>query len=185
DGLRMWVGPTPEEELRHIIEVGGRRGEIYAGLLELRNTYAALIRQRYPKIPRRVSGYNLDQLLPEHGFNVARALVGSEGTCVTVLEATVRLVPSPPARSLLVLGYPDVYTAADHTPDVLDGGPIGLEGIDEVLIEDMRRKGQHPDDLALLPEGRGWSLVEFGGETKADADGAAPVLRPRLRRGPT
>ncbi len=76
----------------------------------LRDRYADLIRERYPDIPRRVSGYNLDELLPENGFNVARALVGTEGTCVTILEATVRLVYSPPSRERsLVLGYPDVY----------------------------------------------------------------------------
>ena len=79
--------PHQLPELAAIITEGGRRGEIYAGLKRLRDTYADLIRQRFPDIPRRVSGYNLDQLLPENGFNVPRALVGSEGTCVTILEA--------------------------------------------------------------------------------------------------
>lgn len=69
---------------------------------------------------------------------MARALVGSEGTCVSVLEATVRLVDSPPARVLLVLGYPDVYHAADHVPEVMALGPVGLEGIDDRLIADMK-----------------------------------------------
>ena len=85
DGLRLHVGKTSDEELEQIIAEGGRRGEIYARLKALRDHYADLIRQRYPNIPRRVSGYNLDQLLPENGFNVARALIGSEGTCVTIL----------------------------------------------------------------------------------------------------
>jgi hypothetical protein len=76
---------------------------------------------------------NSSTSLPEHGFHVARALVGSESTCVTVLEATVRLVHSPPVRSLLVLGYPDVYAAGDHILDVLAHRPIGLEGLDNVL----------------------------------------------------
>src|SRR6266699_4718347 len=83
DGLRMRVGKTSDEELESIIKEGGRRGEIYAGLMALRDRYANLIRERFPNIPRRVSGYNLDQLLPENGFHVARALVGTEGTCVT------------------------------------------------------------------------------------------------------
>ncbi len=83
----------------------------------------SLVRARYPDIPRRVSGYNLDELLPENGFHVARALVGSEGTCVMVLEATVRLVGSPPGRVLLVLGYPDVYTACDHGPEIMAHRP--------------------------------------------------------------
>ncbi len=77
---------------------GGRSGEIYAELRSLRDRYADLIRARFPKIKRRVSGYNLDQLLPENGFNVARALVGSEGTCALTLQAQARLVHEP-ARS--------------------------------------------------------------------------------------
>src|SRR5439155_9394706 len=115
-----------------VVAGGGRRGEIYVRLRDLRDRYADLIRERFPDIPRRVSGYNLTALLPENGFHVARALVGSEGTCVTILEAIVRLVPSPRARSLLVLGYPDGYAAADHVPQILTFGPIGLEGIDDV-----------------------------------------------------
>ena len=107
DGTRMTVGATSEEELEAIIRAGGRRGEIYGRLKALIDRYAPLVRARFPKIPRRVSGYNLDELLPENGFQVARALVGTEGTCVTVLEATLRLVPWPRARTLLVLGYPD------------------------------------------------------------------------------
>ena len=143
--------------------------------------------ERFPIIPRRVSGYNLDDLLPERGFHVARALAGTEGTCVTLLEATVHLVGSPPARSLLVAGYEDAALAADHVPEVLEHRPVGLEGVDETLIEDMTLLGQHVHDLSLLPEGRGWLLIETGGETKQEADDAAerahldtpPTARPR------
>jgi len=106
DGLVMEVGPASEEQLAAFIAEGGRKGEIYRRLRELRDKYASLIRQRFPQIPRRVSGYNLDELLPEKGFNVARALVGSEGTCAIILDATLKLMPGPRARSLLVLGYP-------------------------------------------------------------------------------
>jgi FAD/FMN-containing dehydrogenase len=113
DGTRMRVGATTEEELRQIIAAGGRKGKIYAGLKALRDQYSSLVRERFPIIPRRVSGYNLDGLLPENGFNVARALVGSEGTCVTVLEATLRLVKSPQCRSLVGLGFSDAFVAAD------------------------------------------------------------------------
>jgi FAD/FMN-containing dehydrogenase/Fe-S oxidoreductase len=176
DGLRMRVGETSPEELSDIIAAGGRRGEIYTALRDLRDRYADLIRERYPRIPRRVSGYNLDELLPEKGFHVARAVVGSESTCITVLEAKVRLLPSPPVKSLLVLGYPDVATAADHVPDVLPYGCIGLEGLDDRLIEDMKKKKIHPEDIELLPEGMGWLLVEFGGQTKDDADQQARAL---------
>ena len=183
DGLRMRVGPTSEEELEAIVAEGGRRGEIYSAMRDLRDRYADLVRRRYPDIPRRVSGYNLDELLEEKGFNVARALVGSEGTLATILEATVRLVPFPPSRSLLVLGYPSVFEAADHVPEILECGPTGLEGIDSRLIDDMLGKGQHTSEVPLLPDGDGWLLVEFGGENKDQSDGAAEECMKRLDKG--
>jgi len=170
DGHRMSVGATSPEELEQIIRSGGRRGEIYAKLKSIADMNGDLVRTRYPNIPRRVSGYNLNYLLPENGFHVARALVGSEGTCVTVLEATCRLVVSPPERVLVVLGYPDIFQAADHVPDVMGYKPIGLEGVDDLLAEYTRRRGINAEGLALLPPGGGWLLVEFGGETQADAD---------------
>src|SRR6266436_1242794 len=111
DGLRMKVGATSKQEIEQIVRQGGRRAEIYSKLKTIAETYGDLVRQRYPNIPRRVSGYNLNYLLPENGFNVARALVGSEGTCVTVLVATCRLVESPPERVLLVLAYPAIFEA--------------------------------------------------------------------------
>lgn len=179
-GLHMRVGKTSDYELERIIGAGGRRGEIYAGLKRLRDRYAGLIRKRYPDIPRRVSGYNLDQLLPENGFQVGRALTGTESTCVIVLEAMVRLVHSPPARSLLVLGYPDIYSAGDDVPEILASGPMGLEGIDDRLVENMKKKGLHPREVALLPEGSGWLLVEFGGESHQESDGRARRLMEAL-----
>jgi FAD/FMN-containing dehydrogenase/Fe-S oxidoreductase len=176
DGVRMRVGATSDEELARIIREGGRRGEIYADLKSIRDRYADLIRARFPKIPRRVSGYNLDELLPENGFHVARALVGTESTCVLVLEAKTKLVYSPPARALLVLGYPSVYDAADDVPRVLGHGPIGLEGFDDLLVRDQQHKGMNPHGLALLPPGAGWLLVEFGGETLDEAMSKAKPL---------
>ncbi len=95
DGARFWVGPTGEEELERIIRAGGRKGEIYAALKALRDRYADEIRARFPDIKRRVSGYNLNQLLPENGFNVARALVGTEGTCALTLRARDQPRPQP------------------------------------------------------------------------------------------
>jgi FAD/FMN-containing dehydrogenase/Fe-S oxidoreductase len=169
DGLRMRVGATSDAELETILREGGRRGEIYAGLKAIRDKYADLIRTRFPKIPRRVSGYNLDDLLPENGFHVARSLVGSESTCVLVLEAKTRLVYSPPARALLVIGYPTVYDAADDVPRVLGFGPIGLEGFDDLLVRDQQYKKMNPHGIALLPPGGGWLLVEFGAPTIAEA----------------
>src|SRR5438067_2378740 len=137
DGERMLVGETSEEEYQRIIARDGRQAEIYRALHKLVDEYAPLIRSKYPKIPRRVSGYNLDNLLPENGFHVARALVGSEGTCVAILEAELDLVPSPPERVLVVMGFPDVFQAGDRVPQVLPFMPLGLEGMDEELIDFM------------------------------------------------
>lgn len=177
DGLRMDVGPTGEEELKSILAGGGRRAEIYRALDNFRFRYADLIRARYPDIPRRVSGYeNLEQLLPEHGFNVARALVGTEATCVTVLRATLELIESPQCRVLAIVGFDDVFQAADAVPDVLQFGPIALEGMDDLLIEFMRRKGLHEDDIALLPHGKGWLVAEFGADSREAASDAAQKL---------
>jgi len=176
DGVRMKVGKTSDAELEKIIAAGGRRGEIYAGLRKLRDTYSDLIKKRYPNIPRRVSGYNLNCLLPENGFHVARALVGSEGTCATVLEASCRLVESPPERVLLLIAYPDVFQCADRVPEIMAHHPIGLEGIDELLVEFTRRKRLSPEGLALLPPGGGWLFAEFGATTAAQAESQAREL---------
>jgi FAD/FMN-containing dehydrogenase/Fe-S oxidoreductase len=147
-----------------------------AELHALAARYGDRVRERYPQIPRRVSGFNLDRLLPEHGFNVAAALAGTESTCVTVLEATVELLHSPPARTLVVLGYESPERAGDHVMDVRAHKPLGLEGIDDVLIQDMTVTGLHEEDLSMLPEGRGFLLVELGGETKEEADARARDL---------
>jgi FAD/FMN-containing dehydrogenase/Fe-S oxidoreductase len=182
DGLRLRVGKTSDEEYGHIVAAGGRRGEIYSRLRALRDKYADQIRQRFPRIPRRISGYNLNELLPENGFNVARALVGSECTCVLVLEATVNLVENPEVRSLLVLGYPDIYTAGDHVTEPLPFGPIGLEALDDTFIQDMKKKGMHPEHLDMMPPGKAWLLVEFGGKSKEEADARARRLMDDLKR---
>jgi FAD/FMN-containing dehydrogenase/Fe-S oxidoreductase len=180
DGCRMTVGTTPEHELETHIARAGRHGEIYRQLREVRDSHASEIRARYPRIPRRVSGYNLDALLPEYGFNLARALVGSEGTCVNVLEATVRLMDAPRARALLVLGFRDIYTAADAVMDVLEAKPIGLEAIDEVIVGNLKRKAKLTDEITLLPEGDAWLLVEFGGDSIPDVEASARRLHADL-----
>jgi FAD/FMN-containing dehydrogenase/Fe-S oxidoreductase len=184
DGLRMNVGPASDAEFAKIVSEGGRRSEIYSRLRALRDQYAELIRTRYPKIPRRVSGYGLDELLPESNFHVARALVGAEGTCVVVLGAKLRLVDWPKKRTTVVLGFPDIYIAADNVPEVCKSQPIGFEGMDEVLIGNMKKKSLHLASIKLLPEGKGWLLCEFGGETKDEATAKAKALMSQLSRGP-
>ena len=170
DGERMTVGRTSDDELASILKAGGRRAQIYRDMDEFRRKYGDLIRARFPKIPRRVSGYeNLDQLLPENGFNVARALVGTEATCVLILEAELNLMHSPPERALGIIGFKDVYEAADAVPEALEFKPIALEGIDDLLVDFITRKHIDPDELKMLPKGSGWLIAEFGAESKEEA----------------
>lgn len=181
DGLRMRVGSTSDEEYGLILRSQGRRAEIYRGLRALRDRYADEVRRRFPKIPRRVSGYNLDELLPERGFHVARSLVGSESTCALTLTATLRLIPWPKYRALLLLGYPDIASAADDVGELRRFGPVGLEAFDGHIIENMERKGQHPPGKRHLPEGRSWLLLEFAGEERAEANDKAEKAFTRLK----
>jgi Fe-S oxidoreductase/FAD/FMN-containing dehydrogenase len=180
DGLRLTVGQTSDQEYERIVREGGRRADIYRRLRDLRDRYAGLIRQRYPDIPRRVSGYALDQLLPENGFHVARALVGSECTCVLVLEARLRLVHSPPKRSVVVLGFQDIFAAADCVPKVLEHKPLAVEALDDELTQLAKMFNIHARDIALLPRGSGWLLVEFGGESSEECDASARALMEAL-----
>ncbi len=183
DGTRVTLpSSVSDEELARTIEAGGRVGELYSDLRDLRDRYAELIRERFPQIPRRISGYNLDRLLPEQGFNLAAAVVGSEATCALVLEACCKLIHSPPHRSLVLAGYDDCPTAADQVPAVMEFDPIGLETFDRQLVENELRKGfkRHPD---LLPDGGGWLLVEFGADAQAEAEEQAERFADAVRRG--
>ena len=179
DGSQMTVGAASEAEVASIITQGGRRGEIYSKLYGIQQQYAGLIRARFPQIPRRVSGYNLDELLPERGFNVARALVGTEGTCAIVLEAKLKLIHSPQHRTLVGLGYEDAFCAADHVPEILQFRPIGLEGFEGSIVDGLQRKGAQ--NLDLLPAGRGFLLVEFGADDPNEAQQLAVELVDHLK----
>jgi FAD/FMN-containing dehydrogenase/Fe-S oxidoreductase len=184
DGTRMTVGKTSDAELERIFREGGRRGEIYAGLKSIRDRYSDLVRARFPRIPRRVSGYNLDELLPENGFNVARALVGTEGTCATVLEARLNLTESPQHRVLTVLAFPDAFAAADAVPAALEHKPIGLEGFDQMLVDFMRRKGLASAQLQKLPPGQNFLLVEMGADSEEEAQQKARRIAEASQKWP-
>jgi FAD/FMN-containing dehydrogenase/Fe-S oxidoreductase len=183
DGTELTVGATTDGEFARIGAAGGRRGELYSTLRAIAAKHADRIRSGFPKIPRRVSGYNLEDLLPENGFNVAKALVGSEGTCAIVLDAVVTLVRSPQHRSLVGLGYADAFEAADHVPEILEFNPIGLEGFEGAMVEGLRVKGAA--NLDLLPPGRGILLVEFGYDDAASAKAQAERLIETLKKSPT
>ncbi|OBA76149.1 dimethylmenaquinone methyltransferase [Mycobacterium sp. 1554424.7] len=176
DGLRMWVGQTGDDEFRRILDGGGRRAEIYRGLKAIAERHADEIRSRYPDIPRRVSGYNLDSLLPENGFHVAKALVGSESTLVTVLRAELQLVRPPAATALVVLGFDDIAAAADAVPAVLEHDPAALEGLDHRLVELEHSQKLAEKALRQLPDGNAWLMVQLDGDDQDDADRKAKSM---------
>jgi FAD/FMN-containing dehydrogenase/Fe-S oxidoreductase len=175
DGTRFWCGRTSDDEFAVIERRGDQRARIYRRLRQLRDTYAGEIGAKYPDIPRRVSGYNLDSLLPTRGFDVAGLLVGSESTLVTVLRAKLKLVPVLNERSLVVLGYPSIEAAADAVPRILaqPHQPIALEGLDHKLINDETIKHMNPQALAELPEGCAFLMVQFGADSREEVDEAA------------
>lgn len=168
DGASFWVGPTSEAELTHIINKGDRRAEIYRQLRTLRDEYADEIRDKYPDIKRRVSGYNLDQLLPENGFNVARALVGSEGTCISILQARVKLIENPKFVQLVVLGFENIFLAGDAVPEIMPFEPIAMEGLDWNIVGGLNDRNLRQKEVALLPDGKAWLLVELSAATNAE-----------------
>lgn len=129
----------------------------------------AALRTGFPDLPRRISGYALDALLPERGTDVARAFTGSEGTLGVLTQATVRLVAPPAARALAVLGYPDEGAAADAAHLLLPYGPLTVEGMAADLVRG--------DRAADLPKGTAWLFVETGGTTAAEAAARAEALR--------
>ncbi len=180
DGTRLKLGAAGEGVAASAAARTGREGELYAAMRALAERNADEIRRRYPKIPRRVSGYNLDELLPERGHNLARAVVGSEGTLAVTLAATLKLVPRPRRLALVVLGFDDVYLAADQVPWILEHRPQALEGFDHRLPDFARSKGL--EAVRLLPGGRAFLIVELGADTDDEARAAAERLTAEARR---
>ncbi len=139
DGERFWVGVDEEDQLDEIIAAGGAQGSrstsSCATCATATPTRSARATASVTDVPRRVSGYNLDELLPERGFNVARALVGTEGTCVTALQAQLKLTPGLLDRTLVIVCYDGVAEAGEHVPQIMEWKPIGLEALDHELIE--------------------------------------------------
>jgi FAD/FMN-containing dehydrogenase/Fe-S oxidoreductase len=178
-GNRLRAAPTSGADLERLIAGEGPTAELYRALRAVRDRYGTAIETQVPKLTRRVSGYNLDQLLPAAGFDLARALVGSEGTCATILEATVDLVRAPAVRALTVLGFPDAAIAADHVPALLDLSPLAMEGIDIGLVAALRAAQPGETITRLLPEGGGWLYVESGGGSDAEARAAATAVATR------
>jgi FAD/FMN-containing dehydrogenase/Fe-S oxidoreductase len=182
-GEDLEVGAYTPGALEAAVSGGGRLGTLLAGLSDLAGRYGPMVAERFPVIPRRVSGFNLDELTAARGFQVARALVGTESTCAFTTEATLRLVTSPGQRSLVVLGYPDVFAAAEAVPGLLAHPLLALEGFDRTLVDQMQAHRLNSQGVALLPEGNGWLLAELGGATEDEAASLAADLISSLPGG--
>ncbi|MFF4503067.1 FAD-binding and (Fe-S)-binding domain-containing protein [Streptomyces sp. NPDC001401] len=156
DGLRA-VDPADAEHI----------ARLESAVRSLIDDNLAPIRTELGRIPRQVSGYHLHRLLPENGFDMARALVGTEGTCAVVTAATVRLTATARHSALLTLGYDNVVDAAEDVPEILRRSPTAVEGMDEAIVATMRaRRG--PDSVTGLPEGHAWLYVELDGDDEAE-----------------
>ena len=177
DGEDVWVGAYDDDDYRRVVGEGGTLARLLGGLRETGRRYAGAVREKFPDIPRRVSGYNLDQILPGAPVHVARLLVGSESTLALTVEAELNLATSPRNRSLVILGFPDIFAAADAVPQLVAFGLLGLEGLDDTLVNQSAARGLNTDGIALLPAGRGWLLAEIGSTDPAMDDPAVTEQR--------
>ncbi|MFD5009257.1 FAD-binding and (Fe-S)-binding domain-containing protein [Streptomyces chartreusis] len=166
---------TTADSVRELEVVSGRGqrlrlGQDWAGapqgLREVVDGELARLRTGFPELPRRISGYALDALLPENGADVARSFCGSEGTLGIVTEAVVRLVEAPRARALAVLGYGDEGAAAEAAAGLLPYGPLTVEGMAADLVPSAH----------VLPRGGAWLFVETGGESQDEARARAEAI---------
>ena len=171
-GLRA-TDPTDRHSVRRVAEIS-------AGLTDLAARHRAALRLELGRIPRQVSGFALQHLLPEHGFDVARALVGSEGTCAVVVGARMKLVPKPAGALLVCLGYADVVDAAGDVMTILEYDPAAVEGIDDLILATMRwRRGG--DAVVGMPRGEAWLYVDLDGDDPGQVASRARELIERLR----
>ncbi len=181
DGTELKLrGAMDDAAIASTLAGGDRTAALVRAMLAIRDRNADSVRAHYPQIPRRVSGYNLDELLPERGFNLARAIVGSEGTCAITTAATLRVVPRPKNVAVLVLGFDDVFTAADQMPWMLAHRPEALEGFDQNLPDFARQKKM--PGVKFLPDGRAFLVVELGGGSADEARGRAESMLAEARR---
>jgi len=183
DGLRLTVGAMNTVELQARLANPGREGEIFRALKALQEKYADEIRATFPHLPRLVSGYRLEQLLPENGFHVARALVGTESTCVSLLRATLRLVPDL-EKSMVILAFDSLEHASDAIPAVIALKPIACEAMDEQFTQNMRKKHYMEDHIADLPPGKAWLMIQCGGKTLQEAKDHGQLFVESARRIP-
>ena len=167
DGSELLLKDLAPESLNNKLQADTAEGRIYREVARLAQEHRSEILARYPKIMRRVSGYNLDEFIKPQPFNLSRVLVGSEGTLAIVVDARMRLVPKPKWTALDVIHFEDDIEALEASQAILETRPYALESTDKMIlnlargnIEQSRKLGfvqGNPD--ALL-------MVEYAGDTE-------------------
>ena len=183
DGTRVVFGTLTADAFDAKCRLDGAEGRIYRELAAIRTEFADEIRARYPRHWRRVAGYNLNEAIKDFPLNVARVVVGSEGTLLTVLEAKVRLVKRPPRTALDVIHYRDIQEALESSQSILETGPYAVELTDKVILDLARNNIEQSKRMAFVDGDPGAILiVEYAGETEAEVRAKVDALEARRQR---
>ena len=189
DGSEVVLRDLAPAELEAKCRQNDLEGQIYREVRRLVDQHAGEIRERYPTIMRRVSGYNLDELLPGTGkpFGLHRLAVGSEGTFVVVVEMKMRLVPKPRFTALDVVHYDDLQAALESSVDILTTGPYAVELTDKMILDLARANIEHRARMGFVEgDPQAIMIVEYAGDTEAEVRAKVEAfegLRARKRLG--
>jgi FAD/FMN-containing dehydrogenase/Fe-S oxidoreductase len=187
DGSKAVFGEVTPQAFEEKMKLSGLEGEIYRRVAHIKNIYRDEILARYPKYWRRVCGYNLDELAKDRPLNMARLVVGSEGTLLNVVEAKVRVVERPKKTALVVVHYRDIQEALESSQDILETGPYSVEMTDKMILDLARANFEISQRMGFIQGDPAVILgVEYAGESDAEVRGkveALESLRARRRFG--
>src|SRR6266511_1822960 len=180
DGSRVVFGEVTPETFRAKQRASGLEGQIYREVARIRDQHGPLIRERYPKHWRRVCGYNLDELVKDRPLNMARVVVGSEGTLLTIVEAKMRLVPRPKATAVDVIHYHDMQEALESSQAILETGPYAVELTDKMILDLARGNIEHGKRMGFVQgDPAAILIVEYAGDTPAEVKAKVEALEAR------
>ena len=184
DGSRVVFGEVTPEAFRAKLRASGLEGQIYREVARIRDQHGALIRERYPKHWRRVCGYNLDELVKDRPLNMARLVVGSEGTLLSIVEAKMRLVPRPKATAVDVIHYHDIQEALESSQAILETGPYAVELTDKMILDLARGNIEQSKRMGFVQGDPGAILiVEYAGDTPAEVRSKVEALEAKRAAG--
>ena len=197
DGSRATFGPVPADELDAMCSRKDRVGQIHSSVRDTVRRHRDAIREHFPKILRRVSGYNLDEFVPglpvrapgwvddPWAFNLARLIVGSEGTLAVIAGAEVKVVPIPPAQGLVILSFATIPAALDRLAEIIETGPAAVEMVDRMMLDLAASNPDYARSLSFA-EGRPAAVLaaQFYAGSPEELAGRAEDLARRFRGQP-